>query len=338
MRTEKRLLYKKKLIVRKAPINLSANDTYLFENERTKELGEVFIWSYPKVIVDSSCRRYTWWGLRPLIQCGRSMIKAWVRIVTTRRIYTEIANALILTDENSGNYFHWLLDIMPKLQVLKEKGILEGCTFLLPHFVQQTYVFSLVGFYPEIKIHPIAKGHYIKAKNCLFLGELAQTGNYRPEILAELKKHLLSMVRKDLPTYDSKIWISRKKADKRKINNENDVIKVAQKYGWQIVFMEDFAIAEQIGIISNAKAIGGMSGAGLSNMIFLESGKPVLEIRYPKDSHTNCFYSLADANDNPYFYLEAKSTDLAHDSHKGNVIVDCVEFENVLIQMENYFR
>jgi capsular polysaccharide biosynthesis protein len=74
------------------------------------------------------------------------------------------------------------------------------------------------------------------------------------------------------------IFISRSKAQYRKIENENDVVEIFKKYNFQVYFLEELSLLEQINLFKNAKIIAGLHGAGFTNMIFSEENTVIFEL------------------------------------------------------------
>ena len=97
-----------------------------------------------------------------------------------------------------------------------------------------------------------------------------------------------------------RLYISRAKANYRKVANEQELYPVLEKYGFQIIYFEDYSLADQISICQHAKVLMGLHGAGLVNMAFLPPGGKVIEIRPDNVYHMyTCFFTLY-----PYFECE----------------------------------
>jgi hypothetical protein len=69
----------------------------------------------------------------------------------------------------------------------------------------------------------------------------------------------------------SKIFLARK-SEFRKYN-EKELLEVAEKFGFQAVYLEDLNIHEQMFLIQNAEYMVGPSGAAWTNVIFSQPGK-----------------------------------------------------------------
>ncbi len=88
----------------------------------------------------------------------------------------------------------------------------------------------------------------------------------------------------------SRIYVSRRNANTRRIKNETDVLAVLSEYGFESVALETLTVAEQIRLFANAELVVSPHGAGLANLVYGHS-PTVLEIFGYKQKTT--FYRLA---------------------------------------------
>ena len=73
-----------------------------------------------------------------------------------------------------------------------------------------------------------------------------------------------------------RIFLSRKNASSRRNYNESEMVKIFEKYDFEIVCPETYAIAEQIYLFNNADFIAGVSGAAFTNILFCNPGCKIL--------------------------------------------------------------
>ena len=116
-----------------------------------------------------------------------------------------------------------------------------------------------------------------------------------------------------------KLHVSRGKAKRRKIINENKLIDILQHNGFQTVFLEDYSLEEQIILLSEAKVIISAHGAGLTNIIFMNKETTVIELKAYNNDYW-CFYSLARLSGLKYKYLLCESDHYNH--RNANIRVD----------------
>ena len=97
------------------------------------------------------------------------------------------------------------------------------------------------------------------------------------------------------PSQDKNIYISRRTwtqpncknigtdyTMKRRCVNEDDVVKLVQKYNFKEVFCENLSMKEKIGLFRSAKLVTGPIGGGLCNVIFCKPETTVLSINSPE--------------------------------------------------------
>jgi capsular polysaccharide biosynthesis protein len=135
-----------------------------------------------------------------------------------------------------------------------------------------------------------------------------------------------------LPT-SRRIYISRGKSSKRRIINENSIIKILISNRFEIIFAEELTFAEQSNMAASSRIIISNHGAGLSNILFMKPGNVVMEIRHINDTHNNCYFTLASAMKLKYYYFLAEPQRDKEDVHRANLIVDPIRFQNELNAM-----
>ena len=121
-----------------------------------------------------------------------------------------------------------------------------------------------------------------------------------------------------------KIYISRAKAPKRKILNEEEIISILVSLGFEIIYMEDLDFFSQVKLMSECKYLVSLHGAGLTNELYLPETAKVFEIRHPKDKLNNCYYLLATALSLKYYYFLGDSFE--DDPHCANITIDIPSF------------
>ena len=85
----------------------------------------------------------------------------------------------------------------------------------------------------------------------------------------------------------------------------------------------------------NAKYLISNHGAGLTNMLFMQAGTSVLELRRENDGHNNCYFAQASALNLKYYYQLCKSENDDTDTYTANLIVDPLVLEKNIKTMLN---
>ena len=235
---------------------------------------------------------------------------------------------LIITDEFSNGYFHWVTDALPKLVWLA--GDLGQFELLLPAFAHRySYMEESLAAWPQLRWRVVEPQTRSAVTDALLVPALAPTGNYRPETIRRLGDTWRTKVGADRPF--RRIYVSRAKAPWRKIRNEAEVQALLTKFDFKTVFLEDLSFEAQVRLLAETRILVSNHGAGLTNLLFQQPGNRVLEIRLRGDTHNNCYFSLASAAELDYAYLLAEPADPDdHKVHTADLVVDVAALSSVL--------
>jgi hypothetical protein len=198
------------------------------------------------------------------------------------------AEAIFLGGTFSFNYFHFLIEILPKFQFLSrvphKNAVLvapeaiknnSNLRTLLTFFAGDQrvqylnpdtyYQFEKVWHitYPCVTVPNIGEGEHYLARFTKFSKE--SIGYVRNVCLDSFR---ISEVR---ITQVSRIFLARR-SEFRKYN-EAELLEIAVKYGFEAVYLEDLNIHEQMFLMQNADYIIGPSGAAWTNIIFAQEGR-----------------------------------------------------------------
>lgn len=312
------------IAVREKPKNFKPEDSSLFEHEFTKKIDQVELLQLSNVSIIkniifslSELKFYT-----SLSYYSVSKMKLIKRLLLFFLPADKIDSAIWITDEWSIDYFHWLTDALPRLIVAEE--LIAKDTVILPgSFQTKPYVqesLDLLGC--KVYYHNYKRRLAIKKLNVA--SHTAPTGNFNKQVIDRLRNRFIGQETAPF----RKVYVSREKAPKRKIANETAVVELVSKYGYEIHFFEDYDLKKQIQIMSQTKSLIGLHGAGLTNMLFMPANGQVLELRNENDSHNNCYFSMASALSQDYFYLI--NTGDSEDTHRVEITVDLSKLKTVI--------
>jgi capsular polysaccharide biosynthesis protein len=176
-------------------------------------------------------------------------------------------------------YAHWYFDVLTRLAILEEAGydwrefdriIVNSRT--LPF---QMETLEMLGI-PNEKLVAIDEDHHIVCEKLVAPSLPGLTGNFPNWTVPWLRNRLLPYG-KDVPDSPKRIYISRRKAASRRVRNEEELIPILKKNGFELVCNEDFSVAEQIGIFSKAEFVLGPMGSSMANLLFSNPGTKVIE-------------------------------------------------------------
>lgn len=113
------------------------------------------------------------------------------------------------------------------------------------------------------------------------------------------------------PNQARRLYISRGKARRRRIRNEDAVIALLAPLGFEAFTLEDLPVAEQVRLFAGAEAVVAPHGSGLTNLVFGQ-GIKVIELHTPA-KYTNSFMALSHACGHSYAAWMAATPDLDYD-------------------------
>jgi capsular polysaccharide biosynthesis protein len=325
-----KIIFEEHISKREQPKNIENDDISLFEHEFEKKIRNTHLIkiSNGAIIQDiivkllENPRKYlTYTLVHPTIS-AKSIFK---RILFFRRGLNTIEKGVWIIDNWSLGYFHWLTDALPRLLASNREE--KHYPIILPeHYKQISYITESLEFlraqviYFNVQIP-------LRVKELLLTSHTANTGNYNHILINELRNKFIIAGEPS-----RKVFISRLKAPKRKITNEHEVVALLKLYDYEIHYFEDYAFSKQVEIMSQAKHLIGLHGAGLTNMLFMKEGCKILELRNLNDAYNNCYFSLASELNLHYYYQLNHGNN--NDTHTVDITVDIDKLRKNIEKME----
>jgi capsular polysaccharide biosynthesis protein len=184
----------------------------------------------------------------------------------------------------TANYHHFFLNLMiPALLVLKELGGKDLHFVLCEQAIkdrQDDFDSLIVELLQENKINYTqihdSEFDYINAKNFIPInGSDIENG------IPLLYNYLIDKYSVTTKTPDKKIYVSRKKYSSQDIRVDDE--EVLENYflakGFQVVYPEDIAtFKEQFELFNSCSTLAGLTGSGMTSLIFMQENQKVIEI------------------------------------------------------------
>lgn len=211
--------------------------------------------------------------------------------------WRKIPHGIWVKDEWSNNFFHWMTDCLPRIWQGLEFGI-SNTVILHDSFRHLSYVTESLEL---LAVQPV----YFTSRENLWVNKLvltSRTSTFPNFNIPYTVKTRERMAFSFSSPPSRKIYASRRYAKKRKSHNEVDVELLAIKKGYEVVYFEKLSLAEQIKMMAHTKVLVALHGAALTNMLFMQKNQKVVELRNIDDKKTNCYFNLASALGQQYFY------------------------------------
>ncbi len=172
----------------------------------------------------------------------------------------------------SHNFYHWLVEILPRLATLRRAGL------------QADYymVDCLTSFQQEVLASLGIEAHQLIQPHCRLLLEAEQLfvpSHPTPACLRAFGTMLSAGlgIDGDVPS-PRRIFISRRKTGTRTLENEEALEKLLHAQGFETHAMEEYPLAKQARLIRESEIIVATHGAGLANLVFARPETRVIEI------------------------------------------------------------
>jgi len=198
----------------------------------------------------------------------------------------------VLAARGDSNYYHFLMDVMPRI------GVLEQCPDVEPPDrwyvpVQSRFqreLLDLFGITSAARIDAAAHPH-VRADCLVVPGLPARSETNPPWVIAYLRRRLLDNV--DVSGPARHVYVTRgRSANNRTVVNDAAVGALLATRGFEAVDPGALSVTEQIRTFAAASVIVAPHGAALANLVFASPGASVVEL-FPAGSLLPDFWRLA---------------------------------------------
>lgn len=236
----------------------------------------------------------------------------------------------LIGGSGDSNYFHWMIDSLPRLHLLKKAGWFDKVDwFVVPRssLSYQKDTLRILG----IDTTKTVEGHQIKhiQADKLYTSTFVRNIEHIPAWVCSFLRDSFLPVAQRTAITPKRIYISRQDSNYRNVENEKAVVDLLQKYGFEKVLLSELAFTEQVTLFKNAEYIVSPHGAGLTNIVFCQPGTQVIEI-FAKEYTPSLYADLASKVSLSYSHITSFSYPVARNQraamHKSiNVPLDKLE-------------
>ncbi|MES2309967.1 MAG: glycosyltransferase family 61 protein [Verrucomicrobiota bacterium] len=268
--------------------------SYEMRGDLVASLSEASLWGYPFFVLTQD---------QVLLQDCSWEMKVFRKVIdrpeVTRRIQ---GRAIILPLHRCRNYYHWVLEVLPRVQLLMEEELWGRIPVIVPP-LQNFQMESLValGLNPDLMIPFEPDRDHFEIEEAIYPSRVGAIRKVSPTSVEWLRKKLDPCVLNG----NRKIYYSRSTSKTRRVLNEVEFIPELIRRGFEIFTGDKHSFLEQVALFAEAKVVVGAHGAGLANIAFCRPKTPVLELM-ARDYVNPCFGELCDSGRNPYSVLVGK--------------------------------
>jgi capsular polysaccharide biosynthesis protein len=226
------------------------------------------------------------------------------------------------------NYFHWMIDCLPRTYILSQMSDPQPVTLLVPASAAPFQRLSLEWCLPNNVDVKYVPDEWVRVEQLVLPSFPVDPplGLLPPECLDYVRTRIferLGLQRIENPK--RRIYVSRAGTGWKRVVNETEVTDLLAKFGFETIRPERLSLEDQVKLFHAAEMVAGGRGAGLANILFSTRIK-VLEITAQAPFVGEVYFGLSQALGHQYHYLFTKRAGTDYE-------VDLEKLEAVLTQM-----
>jgi capsular polysaccharide biosynthesis protein len=239
----------------------------------------------------------------------------------------------------ADNYYHWILEFIPRLEVIRRErpDIWDRAHGVILDPIRYPFQRETLDWLQLNK--PVVENDRNMQVATLFVpsraGMMGDPPRWACEFAYDALIGLGGLRAGEFGDARQRIYISRAKAEKRRVVNEEEVLSILTPRGFVKVQLEDLSVREQIRLFSQAQAVVAPHGAGLVNTLFCNPGTPLVEL-FPSGKSTHCFWMLAHHRGLKYRFVSgtAGNSETSATAQTEPIIVDVNRLKTALEDFE----
>ncbi|MCW2496263.1 MAG: hypothetical protein JWQ77_2187 [Jatrophihabitans sp.] len=198
----------------------------------------------------------------------------------------------VLATRGDVNYYHYLIDVLPRLAVLAQVPEIEAPErwYATANQRFQRELLDRFGITEERRIDAYANPH-VRADVLVVPAPPSMTVINPPWVVPFLRETLLATPIARIPGQG--LYLTRGgTANNRQVTNEAEVVEFLAAKGFRSVDPGKLTVAEQIEAFASATCIVGAHGAAFGNLVFASPGSTVIEL-FPAGAALPDFWKLS---------------------------------------------
>lgn len=214
-----------------------------------------------------------------------------------------VKEGILLSCDHDNNYFHWLVECLPKLLFIDDQKQFKDAPLLIPNGLHENLVEALRRV--NIHDHPVINlesGIAYHVNRLIFPSALSR-------VIDRYKGHLVF----DTDIVLSQKWVSRvadllknnaqpekkpwrklyltRKRGLRTLGNQEEIEAMLSEHDFEIIDLDGASLDFQIELFSQASVVVAPTGAALTNMLFCRPGTKVIIFMSNHETTNHYFWS-----------------------------------------------
>ena len=199
----------------------------------------------------------------------------------------------VLTTRGSENYYHFLTDVLPRIELLRRAGV-DSDQYLVNRQTRfQRELLDHLGITAD-RCLSTEKYPHVRADELIVPSLPDDDLRTPPWIVPWLRRQFLP---ERIAAPHRRLYVGRGDTKRtRRVDNESEVLAALTPLGFESIDPGRMSPAEQVRAFAEAECVVGAHGAGLTNLAFCPPGAAVVEL-FADDYVNECFWALATAVD-----------------------------------------
>ena len=293
-------------------------------------------WRREPSCLPNHMQKHRLYGLKSQCRGWCSFFKGRLQRVLKRKDLRSTDSSAVgfwITDLWSESYYHWMTDALQRLMWLKPFWN-EFPLFLPKEYQNLEYVTASLNVLGVNNVVFVSEPTHLPA---LWSSDLtAPSGLFRGGCIRSLRSALSPLRKAHGPRGSNRVYISRSRAQRRQVENEDDLLTLLSRWRFTVVHLEGLPWREQAMLLKDCELLLGNHGAGLSNMLFLPEDSVLWELGLERPDGSECsevqlcFYSMASSLGLEYHHVAVQQSDRSISKHRSNVVVNLELLEQKL--------
>ncbi len=205
----------------------------------------------------------------------------------------ELDRVISFRDVHEHNYFHFFNDVLTKIPLLEEAGLLDAPVLIGARLFRRPFFQAAAPALSKAGLRLVDQGSaFVHAKEVVFCKSMPYTRTHIDRVL-----DLLDVPYANALTGTDKVFLMRSSIDTRQrlLANTEEVLALVRSYGFDVVDPGHLPLKEQMALLGNTRHLITIHGAGATNMIF-RRGAPldVLEL-FPAENIPPHYFAIANS-------------------------------------------
>jgi capsular polysaccharide biosynthesis protein len=228
-------------------------------------------------------------------------------------------------------YYHWITEALVRLLSVRDQ--VKDRILVLPESFKESLAPSLAPLYNG-KIFWVPENKNLLIED-LLIPENPFSGQYDPGALKLLRDIYIQHVVQsgEHALRNRRLYVSRRKAARRKVYNEDELEQMLKNYDFEVVNYEDFTFWEQVRLSMHCSMLISIHGAGLSNVLFMSAGMHVVELQHqpmPGFKKDVLYRDLCEIMNLKYDVLFCEPSGVDQSLPTGDIVVDLEAIKKIV--------